>query len=211
MRTVIHIGPSKTASTSLQAVIPQLGRPYTIKPSWVKHLCNPRYLLTGSVVAKAKGHIYSDEVLGDFEHISPQLLSDRLMDFFGPSIIIYVNRDSKDRLDSYYKIQQDFYARLKEEVAAKGWQSPSELTMERFLASQQRLYETMGVGFFAASNIVGLRHAFQRHDFRIINYALVKTDPNAFLNAFCEACEAPVPDMKLPWMSKRIERRIVWD
>ncbi len=186
MKPVLHIGPSKTASTSLQAIIPKLGRPFLIKPVWAKALCREPVApqLMGGF---REGLILSAEILGDFEVFPAPVISQRLLDVFGPSIVVFVHRDPEERLRSFHaQFLKNNPGRTDTLEAFKAW----------MLKGLPR-----GLGFFAASDIAAVQKDFHQHDFRVVDYALLKTDPQAFLRAFCEACEAEMPDVGLPHMN----------
>jgi hypothetical protein len=103
---IFHIGPSKTASTSLQAIIPTLGRHYDIKPEWMRSLTRKTIVSKGDFPQLPPGTTVSDEVTGDFVGLTPSVVSDRIFNIFGRSIIVLVHRDPEERIQSLYEHMQ---------------------------------------------------------------------------------------------------------
>ena len=119
MQLTIHIGPSKTASTSLQAIMPLLGRPYVIGPDWARTLARAPGVLKFKSVTVPPGTIISDQGLGDFDFHPPRVIADRLSQGFGRCTVIYVIRDYRERLKSLYDFKERHGVGSADEVGAR--------------------------------------------------------------------------------------------
>jgi hypothetical protein len=183
IKPILHLGPSKTASTSLQDIIPLLGRPYIIKPMWARALAR---LTTIDLPGRGdfpEGVLLSDEGLGDFTYLPPLTIAKRLLTLFGPSIVVYVHRESSERLRSLYN-----------QALTNGVHYD---TFEEFEALQRKAFKAER-GHYVTQELDALRVAFAPHEFRVVQFNLLARDPRAFLKAFCDACGVPVPDVDLP-------------
>src|SRR5437016_3291761 len=133
-RTVLHVGPNKTGTTSLQSIIPRLGRPYSIGPDWVKPFCRLPELAHVPQIAVAPGTIISAGLIGEFDNLAPDVIAKRILAVFGPSIIIYVHRNPEERMESFYN-----------EMRKLG--TPSKVkSLDEFKALHHRGLEKRGVG-----------------------------------------------------------------
>lgn len=188
MKTVIHIGPAKTASTSIQAIIPLLGRPYEIKPTWAKRLCRTKVEYFPRVEVPP-GYIVSEELMGDFDVFPPAVIADRLFKVFGSCTIVFIERDVEERIHSYF-------AQRKKNIPG------DTMTLDQHRATVRHVAKK-GLGIYASADITKLRQDFGAHDLRVIPFDLLKADPRAFLSAFCDACEAPVPEIDFPHLNQR--------
>src|SRR5579872_5536853 len=101
MKPLIHIGPPKTGSTSLQKfLIPQLGRPFEIWPAWARALARKKTF--DAPAALPKNFILSGEGLGDFVIFPPTVIADRLSHVFSDATVIWVHRNPLDHFYSWY-------------------------------------------------------------------------------------------------------------
>lgn len=185
-KPILHLGPSKTASTSIQEIIPLLGRPYLIKPKWAKALARLTEIDLPGRGDFPDDIILSDEGLGDFTYLPPLVIAKRLTTLFGPSIIVYVHRESSERLYSLYQ-----------QALENGVHYDS---FEAFEAGQKEIY-AMERGHFATQQLDALRAAFSVHDFRVVKFDVLKRDPPAFLAEFCAACGLPAPAVDFPHLN----------
>src|SRR4051812_10579020 len=102
MKPVLHIGPPKTATTSLQeSVIPHLGRPYQVKPDWVRNLTDSPVFASPALLPP--GVIISDERIGGFMKFSPDVIAARFAQVFKSAQVIYVARDPVALFYSLYR------------------------------------------------------------------------------------------------------------
>ena len=188
---VLHIGPSKTASTSIQAIIPLLGRPYLIKPEWAKLVGQ------GPLSSKSKRldvppeAIISCEQWGDCE-IRPRILAARFHVLFGPCTAVLVHRDAEDRLASFYRFTH-----------GKPWAHQYE-SLEAFKAHHQELYTRSKRGLYATADLDLMRATYAElgHELKVVDFNLLRTAPRSFLEAFCRACGANhVPEINIPHLN----------
>jgi hypothetical protein len=188
MKPVLHIGPSKSASTSIQAVIPHLGRPYLIKPKWAKIIAKAAEFTLPGKPEFPDGLIFSAELLGDFAKFPPREISARLHMMFGPSVIVYVKRDPAELLRSVYN------------QAVKNNRHYDSI--EAFTDLQRKVFTKNAIGYFATIDMTLLAEAFStHHEFRIVDFGLLRDSPGKFLSAFCTACDAPTPNIDLPHLN----------
>lgn len=186
MRPVIHIGPSKTASKSIQWLIPQMQVPHLIKPDWIKTLCRAPSISISPIPGVPDQLIVSAEVVGDFGAQPPKEVSNRLHQAFGPSTVIYVWREPEERCKSAWK-----------QYLKNSPENPR--TFDNF-REWQLSAAPHGMGIFGNTR-ESLHAAFTEHTFRIVEFDLLKTNPNAFRDAFCKACGVSAPDIDFPWLN----------
>lgn len=187
MRPIIHIGPPKTASTSLQnGVIPKLGRPIQIKPPWVKELCR---LPTFEGPTLAADVILSDEMLGDFAFFSPDVIAQRLASVAEDGIIIYVQREPVDLFYSYYRQALRNGVGVQATTLRKFGVMDPPLSIDEYFDSCREKYRQEKNGFFAAINTNQVALAFSRFfDFEMLDFELIKQDPASFASSFAIIC-----------------------
>lgn len=183
---IVHIGPSKTASTSIQAIIPELGRPYLIKPAWGKALARDPVMPV--IPALPDDCIVSDEALGDFDAMTPQSVSDRLYFALGRCVVVFIHRAINERLASVYAFQ--------------GHMRPHSKTFAQYRQMHERVYQKYGIGYYAAADLDLMRRSFAKHDFRVVDFNLLQCSPTAFLAAFCGACGISPPDLTIPHLNR---------
>ena len=180
MKPVIHIGPSKTASTTLQAtVIPNLGRPYQIKPNWTKAIARAVNLEIDERVQLKDEAIVSHENLGDFVWVPAQVTAQRILDAVGPATIVFVRRRSVDRFISFYR----------QMLLHQGWTGhgkPYSANEAFDVAMRESNQKRMGV--LTSFDLKFVKSAFSNFDFNVVDFDLLKEGFSVFANSFCEAC-----------------------
>jgi len=197
MSVFIHIGPPKTATTSLQtSIIPHLGVPFAIKPGWARGLARD----PGFVPARSHDQdlIVSEEMLGDFGAYPPQQLAARLASMFGDATILFCVRDPLALFYSLYRQRLVNEIELQVEAFKKSWRY-EPATPAQFLASRWAEFRRNGTGFFAIIDTDSVKSAFERHfTFRTYDFALLQKDPMAFAGAFAKLCDRPLSGI-LSW------------
>ena len=187
MTPVIHIGPPKTASTSLQsAVVPFLGRPFLIRPEWTYDLAKGRPFDPGAVPADV---LLSDEILGEFFGLRPQAIAESLRRVFrNGGLVIYVSREPVAHLMSYYRQQLvNSLSQLKEGSTPEELGTPS--TLDHYFDVMADIYRKHGTGPFAMMLIGRVRRAFEQHfEFLDLPYDLLTEQPAEFVGRFGAAC-----------------------
>jgi hypothetical protein len=190
MAAVLHIGPPKTATTALQQfVIPNLGRPYEIKPVWGK-------LLTRSGKAKIPqlpaDIIVSDESWGQFSWLPPAKVAARLAAVFPGARIIYTRRDPVELFYSYYRQRVINLVREIENVLSSEGRILAPISADKEFDRMLQLYREHGIGFFAMANPALVRASFEPHfGFELLEFSLLEQKPTEFVQMFCAACDSP--------------------
>lgn len=186
--TVVHIGPPKTASTSLQnSVLPHLGRPFFVKPEWTKALSRGEDFERPQLPRNA---IISDEALGDFSILSPLQVAKRLAKAVGKARVIYVQRDPLQQFYSLYRQALQNGLSIMGLVAGNTEISSLRvLTPDEFFDQQRVRYKKTGAGFFAIINSMVLDAVFgRRFDFHMMDFELLEAAPQSFVAAFSALC-----------------------
>ncbi len=189
LRSIIHIGPPKTATTSLQeSIIPALGRPYQVKPAWTRNLANearfdpPRDLPLGVIV--------SDERLGGYLLNSPETIADRLSQVFADAIVVCVIRDPVELFYSLYRQRLLNGVALQRASLAQFGKLVEPGTADQYFDWQREEYSNFKRGFFATINLNSVQLAYTRYfEFHTVDFDLVRTNADAFVSAFAQACD----------------------
>ncbi len=168
-----------------------MGRPYLVRPSWDKALC--RDAIWTPSLPPLPGVLVSSEIFGEFDTLPPKIIAERLFQTFGPSIVVWVNRPFEERLESLYR----------QMLVNMG--SQADMGLDNFKSRMKASFDAYGIGPYATASLEVLRVAFHRHQFRVVNFDLLKRDPQAFLDAYCSACEVSVPSVELPHLNKSRE------
>lgn len=183
---MLHIGPPKTATTSLQeSIIPFLGRPFQIKPAWVKDVSRKKAFR--AAVDVPAGAIVSDERLGSFWTFPPTVIADRLSVLFEKSTIIYTRRSPTELFYSFYRQVLMNSLALWPDVA-NAEQRLRAGSADEFFNHTLTQFQRSGIGFFAMVDVPRVRAAFERYfKFEVIDFDLLKSAPAAFVEAFTVA------------------------
>lgn len=200
MSAVIHIGPPKTATTSLQAsVIPQLGLPFEIKPGWARDIAR-----AGNCVLTPRHDrdiIASEELLGDFEMYPPAALAARLASMFDEATVVFCVREPLELFYSLYRQRIINEILLQKQALKEAWRY-EPATPAQFLASRWAHFRSSGTGFFAMIDTDAVKAAFARHfTFRTFDFAALHRDPAAFANTFAGLCGRPFSGV-LSWENR---------
>ncbi len=189
MSVTIHIGPPKTATTSLQnSVIPHLGVPFEIKPEWSRTLARAPVV---DLSARTERHlIVSEEGLGDFTRLPPETVAERLARVFARGVVVFCVRDPCDQFYSLYRQRLINSASLQVQGRCPSdGLSLSPASPEEYLHLQWQEYRTRGLGFFASVDVDRIRAAFGRYfAVRTIDFGLLSHGTQGFVRAFTEAC-----------------------
>jgi len=191
MNAIIHIGPPKTASTALQnAIIPQLGRPFLIKPDWLRPLCHKTDYPTPDISNLPPDIIISDEIIGAFATFSPETVADRLARVFRTATVVFVKRDNVELFYSLYRQILTNVAHVQGKTAAQGKPLTfAPVTIDSYFDKNLRSYRGGRHGFFAVIRDDAVRFVFERYfTFRVVEFDLLKTRPSEFVSAFSLAC-----------------------
>lgn len=201
LKPVAHIGPPKTATTSLQnGIIPNLGRPFQIKPGWAKSLARdqvfvpPRDLPAGLVV--------SDEALGDFASLPPEVIATRLGEVFDAAVVVMVERDPLEIFYSLYrqKLINGVSTAVKALAATGKYFVPH--SANQFFDDELRKFHKRACGFFALIQFKNTCAVFgRRFDVEVIEFDLLRAKPQAFVEAFSAICSCKT-DIALPHENK---------
>ena len=185
-RPIIHIGPSKTATTSLQeSVIPFLGRPYQVKPAWV-HRVTRDEVFQYPELALPSDIVVSDERLGTFVRHPPEVVAERLAAMFPDAVILYVLRNP---IELFYSVYRQGLVNFVDLTRLYGDKSNVPATADYFFKSEWARYHRYGVGFFSMLNLKKIQRAFGRFfTVETIEFGLLKDSPQAFVAAFTRAC-----------------------
>jgi hypothetical protein len=188
LKPIIHMGPPKTATTSLQdGVIPHLGRPYQIKPVWARDLArNPAFEPPRGV---ADDVIVSDELLGDFAMFPPQVIAGRLERVFSDAVVVLTYRDPLELFYSLFRQRLINGVRGAAMIFAekKYWPSPNGPNAV-FDIELQRFREE-GRGFFSMIRFKTNRDIFvKKFDVEVLDFDLLRKKPQTFAGAFAEIC-----------------------
>jgi hypothetical protein len=195
MSVIVHIGPPKTGTTSLQSsIIPRLGLPYQIKPKWSYNLARQEHFETPEIIADH--FIVSDETLGEYLIFSPQVICERLALIFKSATIVWVRRDPLKQFYSLYK--QGLINTLLKFGASGKVPSQSEIMgPDRLFDVLKKQYLRGQSGFFASIDQKLNARAYERHfDFRVLNFDELERSPSAFVATFAEICGKK--DLHLP-------------
>lgn len=185
MSVYVHIGPPKTATTSLQnSVIPYLGMPFEVHPPWTRSVA--RAPEVQFPVRTDQELIVSDEILGEFAAYPPDKVAARLAAIFPSAVIILCQRDPLSLFYSYYR------QRVVNDVSLRARAMPAYFepaTPVQFLARQWMEFCETGRGFFAMSDIERVRAAFAtRFIVRTVDFALLARRDGTFERSFAAAC-----------------------
>jgi hypothetical protein len=190
MKVFIHLGPMKTATTSLQnSVIPHLGLPYEIRPAWTRALA--RADTFSGPLRPESALIVSDELLGDFARFPPEIIADRLVTVFRHATVLFGLRDPLELFYSLYRQRLINEIHLQADLIPRG-KMFQPVTPAEFLAAQWSECGERGAGFFAVVDINRVRAAFERHFcFKAIAFDQLAENSQAFAHAFAAACGQP--------------------
>src|SRR5579871_2943396 len=148
MTAVLHIGPPKTATTSLQeSVIPHLGRPYQIKPDWVRSLI--RNLQVQVPQDLPFNVIVSDESIGEFGYLPPTETSEKLRSVIGGGRVIYSVRDPLEYFYSLYRQKLVNTVLIQDKTLGLHGRYASPRTADSTFDVFLGFYRDGGRGFFA--------------------------------------------------------------
>jgi hypothetical protein len=178
------MGPPKTATGALQrSVIPYLGRPYLFRPPWTKALA--RGLPFDPPGPLSSDIILSDERLGDFAFLAPSKIAAALSQFLPKATVVFINRDPLQQFYSFYRQGLQNSVAISEETRRVDF-----ITPDQFFDQQRVRFARAGCGFFAMTYLRGLAEAFRSHkfEFETVDFALLKTTPMAFVEAFSNIC-----------------------
>ena len=193
LRPVIHIGPPKTATSSLQeAVIPHLGRPFQIKPDWMRSLCRDDHFTPPVLPSNV---IVSDERVGGFGRFSPAATAERLAQVFDRGVVVRVRRNPLDLFYSSYRQAIGNAALLLSQTTvppglqtSDGKPLPPNLP-DKYFDFHLKQYRAHRCGFFAILDEAGIRRAFEpRFTVASLDFDLLGGDTGAFVSAFTDAC-----------------------
>jgi hypothetical protein len=190
-RPALHIGPPKTASTTVQEfIIPHLGRPYLIKPEWGKLLTR---VVDFQQPPLASDIILSDEEFGRFLFNTPGAIAARLATVVPDATVIYVRRDARDLFRSFYR--QSLVNNLTKIAAIHEAGLPIKpLSPDEYFDLALATYRERLIGVFAMANWAKVRNAFAKHfAFTVLDYAQLRKSPQDFAAAFADACGCPTP------------------
>src|SRR5262249_21138034 len=99
---ILHIGPPKTASTSLQKhLIPRMGLPYQIKPPWSRQLARDAVFELPEI--SDHNLLLSDEELGHCFSLPAKIVSERLSQIFSAGAVIWIKRNPLEWFISIYR------------------------------------------------------------------------------------------------------------
>lgn len=182
VRAVLHIGPPKTATTSLQeCVIPYLGKPFQIKPNWTRPVCRSKSF---EVPELPPDIVVSDERLADFLVFSPHVIAERLAQIFKNALVLFVRRNP---LEHFYSVYRQALLNTASGFATNGVRRP--IAADQFFDKELERFQNAGVGFFAMNNASELAEAFgQFFDIKMFDFDNLKLDSAAFVNEFAAAC-----------------------
>lgn len=192
MGVTVHIGPPKTATTSLQnSIIPHLGLPFEIRPAWTNALARSQVMDLPPRLDPDL--IVSDEILGDFAMHPPCEIARRLAAVFSGGTILFCVRDPVEMFYSLYR------QRLINEVAIQARMMAGQglrlepVTPAQFLADQWKDFQRNGTGFFALLDVERIRSCFEPHfAFRTLDFGLLADGSQAFAAAFAQSCGRPL-------------------
>jgi hypothetical protein len=189
MGVIVHIGPPKTATTSLQSsVIPRLGLPHQIKPEWSYRLARDEHF--DAPVITAQDLIVSDETLGEYLIFSPRVICERLARVFESATVVWVRRDPLKQFYSLYK-QGLINTLLK--AGSTGRLPPQNEVMkpDRLFDVLKKQYLREQRGFFASIDEKLNAGSYGRHfDFRVLKFEELERNPSTFAAAFAQICGA---------------------
>lgn len=190
MSAVVHIGPGKTATTSIQsALLPRLGRPFQVKPAWSTALSKtPDFPRPDPLPADI---IVSDEALGNFGGSPPDAVAERLAWMFPKgTTVIYCSREPVARFLSLYRqVQINHLGVMRDALRAGQLKVYEPMSADATFDIIKRKYETSGTGFLATINEEKLRQTFEPNfHFVTVDFALLAQDEKAFVRSFCDAC-----------------------
>ncbi len=191
---VIHIGPPKTASTTLQTdLVPFLGRPYQVKPDWARALARGQPF---SIAPLPPDILISDEILADFAVLTPQLVADQLARVIDGGVVIYVKRDRTQLFYSLYRQHLvNGISKMPRQFRETG-KVALPVHAAEFCRRFRDEFNRQGTGFFAMADVELVAKSFGRHfDFAVIDFGLMRTGELA--REFCRLCGAPYPDKPL--------------
>lgn len=190
MTAVIHIGPPKTASTSIQnSLLPQLGLPFLVKPEWARELASPDDFTVPEVPANA---VVSDEYLGEFLRAPPEVVCARLARVFpAGGRIVHVHRDPVALFSFYYR-QKIVNTAAGAEKLLRGGMTPVKTDANAFFDEHVGKRRESGTGFMVMADSRKVRATFAaRFEVVEMDFERVRTDSRRFAAKFCEACGIP--------------------
>lgn len=188
LKPVIHMGPPKTATTSLQdGVIPHLGRPYQIKPTWATYLArSPAFEPPRDV---ADDVIVSHESLGDFAMFPPQAIAGRLERVFDDAVVVLTYRDPLELFYSLFRQRLINGVRGAATIYAERKYWPSPNAPDAFFDIELQRFRDEGRGFFSMIRFKATRDIFaKKFDVEVLDFDLLKRKPQIFADAFAEIC-----------------------
>jgi hypothetical protein len=185
----LHIGPPKTATTSLQHdVIPLLNHPYLIKPKWGKDVAQRP---TFEIPPQPDDLILSDEGLGEFIVLPPATVAGRLASVFPGARVIFTRRDPVALFHSYYRQRIINLMHDARALGDRAGRYPGPVAANKEFDRSLKKFDVEGTGFFAMANTALVHRTFARYfDVVILEFALLQNDPAAYVRAFSEACGA---------------------
>lgn len=191
MTVIIHIGPPKTATTSLQnSIVPRLGLSFEIKPEWARALAMAPE--TDVPRRTDENLIVSDEGLGGFAQCSPETIAGRLARVFRQATVVFCRRKPLDQFYSLYRQRLINSVGVQSRSASAG-SLLSPVSPAQFLDGEWQAYCQAGIGFFASIDVTRVRAAFTRHfGFETVDFGLLSRDSRAFALAFASACGVAV-------------------
>lgn len=180
--TIVHIGPPKTASTSIQQVlIPKLGLPHQIKPVWCRSLARGEQFTTPII---QPGSIISDETLGEFLNLPPEAIAPLLFSVVLGAKVVFVRRDPRELFFSLY-----LQRLLNMAMALKDHPELKPKTADKFFDICLEQYQRTGTGFLAMISNDKIFEAFGKFfQVEAVSYDLLKTNPKEFVRVFSKAC-----------------------
>ncbi len=184
----IHIGPPKTATTSLQnSVIPRLGLPFENRPEWTRALA--RDAVFRMPARSDRSVIVSDELLGDFGAHPPKEIAGRLASLFAGGAVLFCVRDPVEMFYSVYRQRLVTEIEIQAEMIRTRGLRYEPVTPAQFLAAQWAAFNRTGTGFFAVVDTDEVRAAFEPHfTFKTLDFAHLRENPQAFADSFARAC-----------------------
>jgi hypothetical protein len=183
---VIHIGPPKTASTTIQsAIIPQLGRPYAIKTPWTSALAEGRI---ENIPALPDNIVVSDERLGQFRDLAPAEIARSLAQVFPHARIIHIARETVDLFYSFYRQSLINNVAIAMRPAGKA-KLIYPATADGFFEASSHQFARSGCGFIAMIRNADIAEAFQRRfDFQSLPFEMLMSEPRRFARTFAHLC-----------------------
>lgn len=196
-KPIVHIGPPKTASTTLQEiVIPHLGRPFQIKPEWTKLLVRvPEIVLPDRQLEP--DIIISDEALGEFLAFPPEIVSQKISHVIPGAKILFIERSP---LELFYSLYRQRLVNMAYGLAKDPALNPKPA--DRFFQIQEQEHIQFGAGFFSMISVHRIKKAFEKFfEYQSIQYGLLAKSPRQFVAEFAAACGTSL-DVELPKLNQ---------